>query len=258
MADNNLYGFGGGQSSLYGETDYGVWGDSVGGKGVIGSSDSGIGVWAWARTGVALVVTKSPPGNAAEVYGPLYTQGFCNKWVDATFDTNVNIRGKLTKSQGQFKIDHPLDPANKFLSHSFVESPEMKNVYDGLVELNSQGEAVVEMPDWFEALNGEYRYQLTAVGAAGPSLHVAQELRGNRFKIAGGAPGLKVSWQVTGIRRDAFAAAHHMKVEEEKVGEERGKYLHPVEHGMPECMGIDIGAPTVSLQDRGSGVDCIV
>ena len=223
------------------------------------AANSGIGVWAWSKTGSALIVSSaSPTLAAAQIYGDLTCQGFYCYVKDATFVTNVNIRGRLTKAQGQFKIDHPLDPANKFLSHSFVESPEMKNVYDGLVELNGHGEAVVEMPDWFEALNGEYRYQLTAVGAAGPSLHVAQELRGNCFKIAGGPPGLKVSWQVTGIRRDAFAAAHHMKVEEEKVGEERGKYLHPVEHGMPEWMGIESGAPMVPPQDRGSGVDCMV
>jgi hypothetical protein len=175
-----------------------------------------------------------------------------NKYSDAIFDSNVNVRGKLTKSQGQFKIDHPLDPANKYLSHSFVESPEMKNVYDGLAVLDGQGEAVIEMPEWFEALNGEFRYQLTAVGGAGPGLHVAEELGGNRFKIAGGAPRLKVSWQVTGIRRDAFAAAHHMAVEEEKMDDERGKYLHPVEHGMPEWMAIESGAPSLSPQESAA------
>jgi hypothetical protein len=253
MVDTELYGYAQGQSSLYGP-DPGVWGDSGGETGVIGSTDAGIGVWAWAATGTALLVTRGiGAGFAAEISGQLFTHGIVSKYIDTVFDSNVTVRGMLTKSQGQFRIDHPLDPANKYLSHSFVESPEMKNVYDGLVELNWQGEAVVEMPNWFEALNREYRYQLTAVGAAGPGLHVAQELRGNRFKIAGGAPGLKVSWQVTGIRQDAYAAAHHIKVEEEKVGEERGKYLHPVEHGMPEWMGIESGAPMLNKGPHTSG-----
>jgi hypothetical protein len=44
-----------------------------------------------------------------------------------------------------FRIDHPLDPANKYLNHSAVESPDMKNIYDGVVTLDADGEAVVEL-----------------------------------------------------------------------------------------------------------------
>lgn len=33
-------------------------------------------------------------------------------------------------------VSHPFDPANKYLLHSFVESSDMKNVYDGVVELD--------------------------------------------------------------------------------------------------------------------------
>ena len=114
----------------------------------------------------------------------------------------------------------------------------MKNVYDGVVVLNSRGEAWVELPDWFEALNRDFRYQLTAIGLPGPDLFISQEISNNRFKIAGGKPSMKVSWQVTGIRQDAFAKAHRIPEEEEKTGEERGKYLHPTEHGVSETMGI--------------------
>jgi hypothetical protein len=96
-------------------------------------------------------------------------------------DQTLNVTGNLTKGGGAFKIDHPLDPENKYLYHSFVESPDMKNVYDGIVILNARGEGWVELPDWFEALNRDFRYQLTAVGAAMPRLHVAQEIEGNRF-----------------------------------------------------------------------------
>ena len=46
---------------------------------------------------------------------------------------NVDVIGTLSKGGGSFKIDHPLDPANKYLYHSFVESPDMKNMYDGNV-----------------------------------------------------------------------------------------------------------------------------
>jgi hypothetical protein len=139
---------------------------------------------------------------------------------------NLNVNGNLSKSSGTFKIDHPLDPANKYLYHSFVESPDMMNIYNGVVLLDKHGKAIVDLPDYFEALNQDFRYQLTAVGAPGPNLYVAKEIAGNKFIIAGGKPGAKVSWQVTGIRHDAYADAHRVVPEEDK-GKERGTYLHP-------------------------------
>ena len=135
---------------------------------------------------------------------------------------NLTVNGTLVKSAGSFRIDHPLDPANKYLSHSFVESPDMKNVYDGVVTLDANGETVVEMPEWFEALNKEFRYQLTCIGGFAP-VYIAEEIEENRFKIAGGEPGMKISWQITGIRHDAYANAHRIPVEEDKpVGENGG------------------------------------
>jgi len=144
-----------------------------------------------------------------------------------TFSRDVHVNGTLSKAGGSFKIDHPLDPANKYLSHSFVESPDMKNVYDGTVVLDDDAGAWVELPDWFEALNRDFRYQLTAVGAPAPNLHIAEKIVGSRFRIAGGSPGLEVSWQVTGIRRDTYANAHRIPVEEDKPAGEKGTYLHP-------------------------------
>jgi hypothetical protein len=71
------------------------------------------------------------------------------------------------------QIDHPLDPANRYLSHSFVESPDMKNIYDGVVTLNAAGEAVGSLPAYFAALNVEFRYQLTCIGGHAPHPGVA-------------------------------------------------------------------------------------
>ena len=45
---------------------------------------------------------------------------------------------------------------------------------------------------------------------------------------------MEVSWQVTGIRQDAWANAHRIPVEEEKNARERGYYLHPELYGAPE------------------------
>ncbi|MHC4405356.1 MAG: hypothetical protein ACYTG0_37395 [Planctomycetota bacterium] len=152
------------------------------------------------------------------------------------FDGDVDIYGWLYKSGGSFKIDHPLDPENKYLSHSFVESPDMMNIYNGNVILDRDGEAWVTMPQWFEALNMDFRYQLTPIGAPGPDIYVAEEIRGNRFKIAGGTRGMKVSWQVTGIRHDAYAEKHRLPVEEMKPERERGFYLNADAYGLPEEM----------------------
>jgi hypothetical protein len=155
------------------------------------------------------------------------------------FQGRVHVNGTLSKSAGSFKIDHPLDPENKYLYHSFVESPDMKNIYDGVVTLDARGEAWVQMPDWFEALNRDFRYQLTAIGAPGPELYVAEEIKDERFKIAGGKPEMKVSWMVTGIRHDAYAEAHRIPIEEDKPAKEQGKYLNPTEWGQPESKGVD-------------------
>ena len=149
------------------------------------------------------------------------------------FSGNVDITGNLSKGGGSFKIDHPLDPENKYLQHSFVESPDMKNVYDGVTVLDGSGEAVVTLPDYFEALNRDFRYQLTPVGASASDLYIAEEISGNRFRIAGGTPGLKVSWQITGIRQDAWAKENPVLVEPEKPSSERGQYMHPSAFGKP-------------------------
>ena len=154
------------------------------------------------------------------------------------FNGHVLVSGNLYKGGGGFKIDHPLDPDNKYLNHSFVESPDMMNIYNGNIVLDENGEAWVELPEWFEALNRDFRYQLTPIGAPMPNLYIAQEIQGNRFKIAGGEPGMKVSWQVTGIRHDPWAEANRIPVEEEKPPEERGTYLHPEAYGLPETMGL--------------------
>ncbi len=154
------------------------------------------------------------------------------------FEGNVTVAGTLSKSAGSFRIDHPLDPAGKYLSHSFVESPDMMNIYNGNITLDAGGAATVALPDWFEALNKDFRYQLTAIGKPSPNLYIAQEISGNRFRIAGGTPGAKVSWTVTGIRHDAYANAHRIPVEENKLAAEKGKYIHPDLFGQPASMAI--------------------
>jgi hypothetical protein len=126
-------------------------------------------------------------------------------------------------------------------------------VYDGVVVLDDKGEAEIELPDWFGALNKDFRYQLTAIGAPGPNLYIAEEIsdadtttnyssssnnNNSRFKIAGGTSGMKVSWQVTGIRKDPWANAHRIEVEEDKPAKERGYYIYPDLYGKAAGKGI--------------------
>ncbi len=185
------------------------------GNGVYGiSSTNGCGGRFWAPgIGASALVAYAPTGGiAAHLDGEVHAGDL--------FASSVSAGSK------SFVIDHPLDPANKYLRHSSVESSEMKNIYDGMATLDSKGEALVNLPDWFEAENVDFRYQLTAVGGAFTP-YIAAEIAKNSFKIAGGMPGKKVSWQVTGVRQDAFAKAHPIHVEEQKPEIERGFYLHP-------------------------------
>ncbi len=139
---------------------------------------------------------------------------------------NLSVGGNVSKGSGDFKIDDPLDPANKYLYHSFVESPDMMNIYNGNVVTDKYGRATVVLPEYFTALNRDFRYQLTVLGQFAQAM-VAKEIQHNRFMIKTNRPGVKVSWQVTGIRQDAYANAHRIPTEEEKPPQERGRYLHP-------------------------------
>jgi hypothetical protein len=155
---------------------------------------------------------------------------------------NVVVGGNLSKGGGSFKIDHPLDPANKYLYHSFVESPDMMDVYNGNVITSKQGLATVVLPNYFEALNRDFRYQLTVIGQFAQAM-VAKEISRNRFTIKTNKPGVKVSWQVTGIRHDAYANAHRIPVEEDKLPQEQGHYLHPELFGASSDWAIGLRSP---------------
>jgi hypothetical protein len=242
VSGHGVYGF---SHSRY-SYSAGVYGYSIDTIGVSGESRTGYGVYAHSKEGYGLYASGYE-GYAAylkgevNIHGPVHISG------------PLYMHGPIYKSGGSFKIDHPLDPANKFLSHSFVESPDMKNVYDSVAVLDDKGEAEIELPDWFGALNKDFRYQLTAIGAPAPNLHIAEEIfdgdtnysnsnsnhNSSRFKIAGGTSGMKVSWQVTGIRQDPWANVNRIQVEEDKPANERGYYLHPDLYGQPAENGIN-------------------
>ena len=148
------------------------------------------------------------------------------------FSGNVTVTGTLSATVKNFKIDHPLDPANKYLVHASVESSEMKNIYDGTVTTDAEGNATVSLPSWFEALNTDFRYQLTVIGQFAQAI-VSRKVQNNQFSIKTSIPDVEVSWQVTGVRHDAYAMANPLVVEEQKGARLSGFYINPELHGAP-------------------------
>jgi hypothetical protein len=235
-----VFGFGGeaiGTSAFGGAGLYGIGGSNFatmstrGGEGVAGRGGDGAGIGVRATGGY---------GNPVGGVGLWAMGGLGNigQGLAGQFLGNVDVLGTLSKGAGSFKIDHPLDPENKYLYHSFVESPEMMNIYNGNVTTDTNGDAVITLPDWFEALNKDFRYQLTVIGTFAQAI-VGSEIKDNRFAIKTSAANVKVSWQVTGVRQDAYANRHRINVEENKPAKERGYYLHPEAFNQPEEKGIE-------------------
>lgn len=247
----------------YGSFAYGVWGKSAYGNGVKGESINGYGVLGSGRTGVygtgdgpngngvlgsgrtGVVGESSVPGGIG-VAGHGAGQGGVGLYGSAEggyagwFSGDVRITGACCGSAaGTYQIDDPLDPEGKYLNSAAVESADLKMLYDGDVTLDRRGEAWVEVPTWFAALNRDFHYQLTAIGVSAPGLYVASEIANNRFRVAGGRPGMKVSWQVTGVRHDPYAEAHRLPAEQDKPAGEKGHYLHPELYAQAPNQGLD-------------------
>jgi hypothetical protein len=240
-------------------------GQTYGVRGVVAST-TGRGVLGWASSQTGVNYGVQGQSNSSEgkgvyglagsfdgvpygVYGKAYGDGIA-----------VYAEGDFAASGSKaFRIDHPDDPQNRYLLHYCAESPEVINFYRGTAVLDGAGEAVVELPGYFAKINKTPSYQLTAIGAPMPNLHVAEEIsgaalsRGERaqpgetaplctFRIAGGAASGKVSWRVEAVRNDLRMRAKGAPIEREKQGAERGKYQYPELYGQPSKSGMDYGA----------------
>ena len=257
---NNPGGIGvlgiGGESSILPGTgvlgDGGVSSTGDGGAGVAGNGGSGTkgGAGVAARGGAGTTLSggiglKATGGDSTSGSGGDALVAFAGNGPGGTgragnFFGDVQVNGNFDVVGGtkNFKMDHPLDPKNKYLYHAAIESSEVLNVYSGNVTTNEKGKASVALPDWFEALNRDFRYQLTVVGTFAQAI-VAEEIMGNRFMIRTSAPGVKVSWQVTGVRSDAAMRKHPFRVEQEKSETERGSYLVPEAYELPQTGSAD-------------------
>ncbi len=215
-----------------GANGIGVQGTSTSFRGVVGNSSlkSAVAGFSTGGDGVSGTTCTSCTGPAG-IFGVGKLAG--------AFSGNVGVSGDFSVTGVKaFHIDHPLDPANKYLNHFAIESNEVLNSYSGNVITDASGTARVELPNYFEALNTNYRYQLTVLGQFAQAI-ISQEIQNNRFVIKTDKPSVKVSWQVTGVRSDANVKAHAMPVEEDKPEVERGYYLSPQAFGQPEEKSID-------------------
>ena len=262
--------------------NYGVYGTSNTSFGVFGESGSSPGIRARTYNPSSYAVfadysTSSTnfcglsSGNYA-IYanGPSYLNGSLTAGYFVIGQSGVYnyVSGSLHVSNDfeasgskNFRIDHPLDPANKTLTHSCIESNERLLMYSGTVVTDGNGDATIELPSYFEALNINYRYQLTVVGEEFAQTRVSRKINNNQFSIKTDKPNIEICWEVTGDRNDAYSKAHPLVVEEDKKPEDRGKYYSPELFGQPDEMRIgyrpppqtpknDIIAPTALSKDQ--------
>jgi hypothetical protein len=239
---NQHYGYLGGASyGVYGANSNGNYGYLGGSSdGVFGSSSSGDGVHGFSTSGHGVDGSSASghgvDGSSISGHG---VHGSSNSGYAGYFDGRVHVTENFTAGGTKsFLIDHPLDPEHKTLRHAAIESSEVLNQYSGNVVTDENGFAEIILPEWFEALNKDFRYQLTVIGRFAQAI-VEEEIHDNHFTIRTNFGHVKVSWQVTGVRNDAYMRTHPMVVEEVKPPEEQGTYLHPKEWGQPEEKGKD-------------------
>jgi hypothetical protein len=78
---------------------------------------------------------------------------------------------------------------------------------------------------------------------------VAREIRGNRFVVQSEKPRSRVSWQVTGIRKDAFANANRIQPELSKAATEPRRDLGPaLFRRLPQSVSGPFGRSAVAPQ----------
>lgn len=229
-------GGGGGTGSGGGSGGAGVAGGLYGAGGGGGGGGRGAGnpggSGASGTQGI-IVITYTP------VSGPTLTIN-----ANTTISGDLNTSGALSKGSGSFVIDHPLDPKNKLLYHSFVESPDAMGMYVGSAILDESGEATIELPSYFLALNRDFKYFATPIGNPMPNLHLSMKVRKRffglfgtpTFSIAGGVSGGEISWQVLGTRHDPYILANPIVSEVEKgagAPYAQGTYVYPDVYSSP-------------------------
>jgi hypothetical protein len=197
----------------------GVQGSSDDGTGVRGDSAKRVGVRGRSFVGDGVFGSCLDQPNGAKTTGngihgsaPGPSNNGTTGPFAGFFENDVKITGRLYV--GNTLIAHPLA----------VQTSQI--VAAGMVDLDSNGEAIVELPNGLADLHTNFTYQLTVIGGPAPNLHVAQEVRGDSFKIGGGTGNLTVSWQVSARVKEAppLSEPPSQKPYDEKLAQEHERW----------------------------------
>jgi hypothetical protein len=120
----------------------------------------------------------------------------------------------------------------------------METLYDGIVKTDEHGIGVVALPRYFEALNRDFKYQLAVIRMFAQAI-IKQEIHDNHLVVATNQPNVRVSWQVTAVRKDPYARANPVVVEQPKTGSDLGRYLYPRGYGVPRSLGMPVPKPAL-------------
>lgn len=245
-------GINGVASSPSGST-YGVYGqvESDTGRALFGLANSSSGVSYGLRAESNSTIGRGVYGQANSASGVNYgVRGS----TSSTSGFGVYSVGDFGASGNKaFRIDHPLDPANKYLMHYSAEGPLPQNIYNGIVTTDGAGYAWVDLPDYYQSINKDPRYTLTVIDSGDDFVmsKVTKPITGNRFQIRTSKPGVQVSWEVKATRWDAYNQARQPQTEVMKGEGERGKYQHPELYGFGPEKGMDY-SPAVKAQTSGA------
>lgn len=116
----------------------------------------------------------------------------------ASIGADLNVVGDIFGNSKNFLIPHPVK-AGKLLRHGSTESPTHGIEYVGVASLDANGEALVRLPEYFEALalREGRTVHVTAIGR--PFVTGSEIPAGGQFRVYG-EPGRKVSWLVRASR----------------------------------------------------------
>jgi hypothetical protein len=166
---------------------------------------------------------------------------------DNTPPDKLYVDGVITATGTKnFRIQHP-EKEGKVLYHAAIESDQRINKYSGNTRTDDEGRAVVELPDYVQLVNKDFRYNLTVIGTFAQAI-VAEEFEDDRFVIETDEPNVKVSWELTGVRDDPYARENPYKpvrdAQKEKPSEQRDEKNRTNEEFKKE------GAPSLDRSDR--------
>ncbi|MEM1055428.1 MAG: hypothetical protein AAGI52_07865 [Bacteroidota bacterium] len=151
----------------------------------------------------------------------------------------TSLTGPALVGEAAAHLDDPTAPEARTLTLPAAISDERLVAFSGNVVTDASGSASVTLPAYAEALAGDFRYQLTAIGSFAQAI-VGEKMTGGRFTIRTSEPGVEVSWRVEGVRQDAWARTNAREAVAQKA--QPGRYVHPEAFGLDASLAIALEA----------------